>query len=138
MYNFIHPYLSLLVPPSVSNVSRYNLRNSNDSQTIDETTQYYNSFCDHLPDVEANESDSVNSFKRFLNQNKTPVPKYYYTGSKKAQILHTRLRTICSSINMDLFLKNISESPLCRCGSLENNQYFSSIAHIFKINVTNF
>ena len=132
MYNFTPPYLSSLVPPSISNLSRYNLRNSNDLQTIDaRTNQYYNSFLpsavrswNYLP-VEAKESDSVNSFKRFLNQNKTSVPKYYdYTGSRKAQILHTRLRTNCSSLNMDLFLKNISDSPLCRCGSLENAQHF--------------
>ena len=77
----------------------------------------------NLP-VAAKESDSINSFKRFLNQNKTPVPKYYYMGNRKAQILHTRLRTNCSSLNMDLFLKNISDSPLCRCGSLENAQHF--------------
>ena len=61
--------------------------------------------------VEAKESESVDSFKRFLNQNKILVPKYYYTGKRKAQILHTRLRTKGSSLNMDLFLKNISESP---------------------------
>ena len=128
MYNFTPPYLSSSVPPSVSNISRYNLRNSNNLQTKDaRTNQYYNSFFlpsavrswNNLP-VEAKESDSVNSFKRFLNQNKTHVhgPKYYYMGCRKAQILHTRLRTNCSSINMDLFFKNISESPLCRCGSL--------------------
>ena len=62
-------------------------------------------FChQHNLPVAAKESDSVNSFKRFLNQTKTPVPKYY-TGSRKAQILHTWLRTNCSSLNMDLFLK---------------------------------
>ena len=143
--NFTPPYLSSLVPQSVSSLSRYNLRNSNDLQTIDaRTNQYYNSFLpsavrswNNFP-VAAKESDSVNSFKRFLNQNKTPVLKYYYTGSRKAQILHTRLRTNCSSLNMDLFLKNISDSPLCHCGTLENAQHFFSIAHIFKINVTNF
>ena len=131
MYNYTPPYLSSLVPPSISNLSRYNLRTSNDLQTIyARTNQYYNSFLpsavgswNNLP-VEAKESDSVNSFKRFLNQNKTPVPKYYYTGSRKAQILHTRLRTNCSSLNMGLFLKNISDSPLCRCESLQNAQHF--------------
>ena len=131
IYNLTPPYLSSLVPHPVSTLSRYNLRNSNDLQTIDaRTNQYYNSFLpsavrswNNLP-VAAKESDSINSFKRFLNQNKTPVPKYYYMGNRKAQILHTRLRTNCSSLNMDLFLKNFSDSPLCRCGSLENAQHF--------------
>ena len=81
MYNFTPPYLSSLVPPSITNVSRYNLRNSNDLQTIDaRTNQYYNFFFlpsavrswNNLP-VEAKELGSVNSFKRFLNQNKTPA-----------------------------------------------------------------
>ena len=129
IYNFTPPYLSSLVPHPVSTLSRYNLQNSNDLQTIDARTNQY-SFLpsavrswNNLP-VAAKESDSINSFKRFLNQNKTPVPKYYYMGNRKAQILHTRLRTNCSSLNMDLFLKNISDSPLCRCGSLENAQHF--------------
>ena len=38
-------YLSTLVPHSVSNMSRYNLRNSNDLQSLDaRTNQYYTSF----------------------------------------------------------------------------------------------
>ena len=39
------PYLSSLVPPLVQNPSRYNLRNSNDTQTIaSRSTLFYNSF----------------------------------------------------------------------------------------------
>ena len=39
------PYLSSLVPPLVQNASRYNLRNSIDTQTIaSRTTLFYNSF----------------------------------------------------------------------------------------------
>ena len=45
-------------------------------------------------------------------------------GIRKAQVLHTRLRTNCSSLNLDLFLRNISDSPLCRCGSVENAQHY--------------
>ena len=145
MYNFTPPYLSSLVPPSISNLSRYNLRNSNDLQTIDaRTNQYYNSFLpsavrswNNLP-VEAKESDSVNSFKRFLNQNKTPVPKYYYTGSRTAQILHTRLRTNCSSLNMDPFLKILVILLYAAVEVSKMLNTFSSIAHISKINATNF
>ena len=85
---------------------------------------YYNSF---LPSTvrawnnvndEAKQSNSVNTFKCFLNKDKTRIPKHFYVGSRKAQVLHTRLRTNCSSLNLDLFLKNISDSPLCRCGSV--------------------
>ena len=48
----------------------------------------------------------------------------FFSGNRKAQILHTRLRTICSSLNLDLFLRNVSDSPLCRCGSIEDSQHF--------------
>ena len=131
MHNITPLYLSSLVPQSVSNLSRYNLRNSNDLQTNDaRTNQFYNSF---LPSsvrawnnlsVEAKQCESVNSFKCLLQKEKKAVPKHYYTGCRKGQILLTRLRTNCSSLNFDLFVKNISDSPLCLCGSIENAQHF--------------
>ena len=78
MHNLTPLYLSSLIPQSVSNLSRYNLRNANDLQTVDaRTQQYYQSF---LPSttrdwnalsVEAKQSDSVNSFKRYLAKDKT-------------------------------------------------------------------
>lgn len=106
--------LSSLVPQPVSNLSRYNLRNSNDLQTMAaRTNQYYYSFLsssirawNSLPG-EAKEIDSINSFKSYLKKDKRNIPKHYYTGTRKAQILHTRLRTNCSSLNLDFFLKNI-------------------------------
>ena len=124
-------YLSSLVPRPVSIISRYNLRNSNDLQTIDaRTTQYYNSFLpstvrswNNLP-IEVKQSASISSFKQFLNKDKSPVPKYYYSGSRQEQILHVRLRTNCSALKLDLFLKNITDLPLCRCGSIEDTQHF--------------
>ena len=30
----------------------------------------------------------------------------------------------CSSLNLHLFLKIITDSPLCRCGSIENTEHF--------------
>ena len=132
MTNNLAPlYLSSLVPSTVSNISRYNLRNSNNLQTIDaRTTLYFNSFLpstvrawNEVPE-EVKLSDSVNAFKRFLNKDKSHIPKHFYVGKRKAQILHTRLRTNCSSLNLDLFMRNISDTPLCQCGSVENAQHF--------------
>ncbi|MCG8032736.1 MAG: hypothetical protein JAZ03_11255 [Candidatus Thiodiazotropha taylori] len=132
MFNNLAPiYLSSLVPQQVNAVSRYNLRNSNDLKTIrTKTTLHYNSFLpssirewNNLP-AEAKESTSVNSFKTFLKKDKQSIPIYYYYGNRKAQILHTRLRTNCSSLNLDLFVKNITDSPMCLCGSIENVQHF--------------
>ncbi|MCG8113681.1 MAG: reverse transcriptase domain-containing protein [Candidatus Thiodiazotropha taylori] len=124
-------YLSSLIPQQVSNISRYNLRNSGNIQTIRaKTSQYHNSF---LPSVlrdwnnlppEAKQKSSLDSFKHFLKKDKKRVPEQYYFGNRKAQILHTRLRTGCSSLNLDLFIKNITDSPLCICGSIEDAQHF--------------
>ena len=103
MLNNLTPqYLSSLVPPPVSNLSRYNLRNSNNLQTIAaRTNQYFYSFLPSsirawysLPG-QAKEIDSINSFKSYLKKDKRNIPKHYYTGTRKAQILHTRLKTNC-------------------------------------------
>ena len=91
---------------------------------------YFNSFLpstirawNNLPQ-EAQQMGSVNSFKFYLKKENTPVPKYFYTGNRKVQILHTRLRTNCSSLNLDLFIKNVSDSPMCSCGSVEDTQHY--------------
>ena len=113
MYNHLAPeYLSSLIPLQVNDISRYNQRNSNNIQSIRaKTNQYNNSF---LPSVlrdwntlpaETKQSNTLSSFKYFLKKDYKPVPKYYYYGKRKTQILHTRLRTGCSSLNLDLFLK---------------------------------
>ena len=60
------------------------------------------------------------------------VPKYYYTGNRKLQILHARLRTKCSSLNYDLFLKHITESPLCRCGAIENTDHYLMTCRLYR------
>ena len=119
------------MPQSVDHASSYKLRNSHNLRPIaTRTNLYYNSFlpsvikdCNELPFV-VGKLDSVCSFKNYLNRDFTPVPKYYLTGDRKSQILHTRLRTNCSSLNNDLFLKIISDSPLCSCDSVENTQHF--------------
>ena len=125
------PYLSTLVPPSVNTYSEYSLRNSNDTQTVHaRTTLYYNSF---LPStvrewnnlsLECRNSESVSSFKHSINESSVIVPKYYNSGNRRFQILHTRLRTNCSALNNDLFLKRICDSPYCRCGAIENAFHF--------------
>ena len=77
MMNSLAPlYLSSLIPPTVDSLSRYNLCNSENLQTIDcRTNQYFQSFLpstvrawNNLP-PEAKQTDSLNSFKHFLNEN---------------------------------------------------------------------
>ena len=133
MYNHLAPeYLPSLIPQQINDKACcYNLRNSTNIQTIlAKTNQYNNS---SLPSVlrdwntlpaEAKQLNTVSSFKHFLKKENNPVPKYYYYGKRYIQILHTGLRTSCSSLNLVLFLKNITGSPLCNCDSIENAQHY--------------
>ena len=134
MVNGLCPdYLHSLVPPTIGNTSRHNLRNINDLQTVHAKTQlYFNSF---LPSVirEWNElpqptrdSTSISFFKYRLDSitRETKPPSYYYEGKRLGQIYHTRLRTGCSSLNQHLFPKNIVDSPLCDCGSIEDTTHY--------------
>ena len=56
----------------------------------------------------------------YLDRDK-PIPnKLYFIGEREYQIIHTRLRNKCSSLNSDLFQKNLVASPLCQCGGIGN------------------
>ena len=59
-------------------------------------------------------------------------PKIFYTGNRKAQVLHVRIRTKCSSLNNDLYQKGINESPLCLCGHVENADHFLKKCHNYQ------
>ena len=70
--------------------------------------------------LECRNSDSVNYFN--MNEGSVIVPIYYNSGnsrSRRFHILHTRLRTNCSALNNNLFLKR-SDFPFCPCGATEN------------------
>ena len=129
--NLTPDYLSSLLPQRVGNASRYSLRNSDNLQTIfAQTTLYSNSFLpssirawNSLP-TEARQPESLDTFKRYLTRTRERVPKYFYCGSRRGQILQTRLRTNCSSLNNDLFEKHITDSPQCICGNLENAYHY--------------
>ena len=126
MCNDLTPsYLSSLVPQSKNNLSQYSLPNADNLRSIHARTNLCYQYC--LPSVvsewnlsnEAKRSSSVTSFENYLNRNRTSVPKYFCTGNRKTQILHTHLQTK-QSLNSDLFLKNIT-GPLFRCGQVENS-----------------
>ena len=130
--NLTPEYLSSLPPQNFGNTSRYSLRNSNNLQGIlCRTALYSNSFLpstirawNNLP-AEVRQFDSLDTFKQFLSRERERVPKYFYSGNRRGQLLHTRIRTNCSNLNNDLFLKHIIDSPLCLCGNIENaNHYF--------------
>ena len=129
--NLTPPYLSSLVPSIVGASSRYALRDSHNLSMIHSRTQlYYHSFLpsairewNSLP-FEIRSKSSVSSFKQCIRDATIPTPKHYFVGNRREQILHTRLRTNCSSLNQHLFEKNIVESPMCRCGEVEDTRHF--------------
>ena len=77
----------------------------------------------NLP-VTIKSATTIASFKHMLAQNNTRIPEYYFEGERMLQILHTRLRTECSSLNEQLFRRNLVPSPNCLCGEKEDNRHF--------------
>ena len=111
-----------MIPPIVQNTNRYNLRNSSDICTLrcrTTTVRAWNT----LP-VEIKQATSLASFKRLLNRNLIQPPKYFNSGFRIGQILHARLRLGCSSLNSDLYRKNIVNNASCSCGGFKSAYHF--------------
>ena len=127
--NLCLAYLSNLLPATWP--IAYSLRNVENIPLKHARTQLYSeSFLpsairdwNNLP-LESRNSTTLESFKSSLNKQQQKVPRYYYTGSRKGQILHTRLRLSCSSLNHDLFKCSLTETPNCACGSVETASHF--------------
>ena len=58
-----------------------------------------------------------------LRSNLFKVSNYYMLGSRKCNIIHTRLRHQCSSLGADLFRANIVNDPSCGC-PLEDDMHY--------------
>ena len=133
------PYLHLLVPPSNFQASQRNLRSRDNIQIPTfHTNLYSNSFLPNtirewntLPEHIKN-LPSLSSFKHYLNRDIHRVPQYYYHGDRKLQILHTRLRLGCSSLNADLYTNHISLDNTCTCGEIENAQHYLLHCHVYR------
>lgn len=129
MKNDLAPrYLANLIPDQRN--PGYNLRNNNIQIPRFRTTLYSESF---LPatirmwnelDTNAQNSPSVTAFKNAIRPSSSCLPKHFYHGDRKSQVLLTRLRTGCSNLNFDLSRKDIVDSPLCNCGEVEDALHF--------------
>ena len=114
------PYPTDLIPPRVGDISNYPPRNSDNYVSINtNTSSYANSFLPSTINAWNNLPTSVKSpttlvsFKRLLAQNNLKTPDYYFSGERLLQILHTRLRTECCSLNEHLCRRNLVQSPNC-------------------------
>ena len=120
-------YLLDLVPPIIQETINYNLLNTDDIQTLHALTNlYYNSFFpstirawNSLPE-DTKQSLSISSFKFRLNRDINKPPKYYNTGTRMGQILPTRIRLECSSLNAHMYRKNIVPEPTCQFEGFES------------------
>ena len=124
-------YLSNLLPLHVGELSSYRLRNADNYVGIHANTRAYaESFLpstlqawNNLPEA-VQSADTLAAFKHFLTLDTPKVPTYYDCGDRLDQILHTRLRTECSSLNQHLFRRNLVQNPYCLCGEIEDNKHF--------------
>ena len=129
-------YLKSLLPPRMYELTEYALRNNNDfAIPVSRTAVFTNSF---LPSalrdwntlsLEVRNVSSLSLFKTRVNLGSARVikPPSYYSNiqtSREGQIYHTRLRLECSSLNQQLFVKSIIDSPLCSCGLTETASHF--------------
>ena len=124
-------YLLNHLPPHVEDVSSYTLRNAGNYVGIHVNTRTYaDSFLpstiqawNNIPDS-VRSADTLATFKHLLTQDTPKVPKYYFCGDRFNQVLHTRLRTECSSLNQHLHKRNLVCNPYYICGEVESNTHY--------------
>ena len=120
-------YISCLVPQTFANIHDYNTRNASALPVVrTRTSLYYNSFIPssvrlwNLQPDNIRLNPSIQALKYFL---KSTFLQNHFTIIL-GQILHSRLRMQCSSLNQQLYHKNIVDSPNSICGSTESTTHY--------------
>ena len=72
----------------------------------------------------------MESFANQLTTDMNPPQKLYLQGKRLAQIYHTRLRTGCSTLRLNLYSKHILEHPLGNCSEIEDPFHFFLQSHL--------
>ena len=124
-------YLSNLVPNIVGRRHDYNTRQTQNIQNVFTRTSLYSEYFlpstvklwNNLENTVRN-CDSLSIFKNQIKLQNERVPIHFYIGSRQGQVLHTRLRLNCSSLNSHLFFRNLIDSPLCACGEVETTPHY--------------
>ena len=133
IYHGLTPlYLRNLLPPRIRETTHYSLRSGNNLSTIvTNTTTFSTSFIPfytrmwNLLSTESKYIGNLFEFKRSLIKTNARTPKYYYTGDRFSQIIHTRMRMGCSPLKHDLYMMYIVQDNACSCGHLiENCHHF--------------
>ncbi len=123
------PYLVRDLPTFYSNTR--NIRNNTFAIPAARTDYYAKSFVpdsvnlwNKLPPV----IRGIKSYKalksRLKNSSQKSVPKYFYHGDRRLNILHTKLRLKCSDLNQDKFNIGVSDTDRCICGEVETSEHY--------------
>ncbi|KAK3105198.1 hypothetical protein FSP39_019583 [Pinctada imbricata] len=124
-------YLQSLIPPRGNQIHSHNTRGQNNLNTVLCKTQQYNrsflpsviSSWNNLPEeIRSNPNPLV--LKSFLNKDMIKIPSFYNCGTRRNQILHTRLRLGCSSLYDHLFSRNLIPTRYCECGLIETTKHY--------------
>ena len=125
-------YLTSSLPPLVSENVPYNLRREYERESLAwDLNRYKDSFFpqtsllwNNLPQY-IQSSDSLGQLKNFLSAEDPKIPLHYYTGNRKEQLIHCKLRLGMSDLNQDMVNRHISLDPSCKCGyNSENCQHY--------------
>ena len=88
-------------------------------------------------DIAIRKLDSLSKFKNAIRlnsqSNKISVPKLYYYGPRKLNVILTQIRCTASFLNHDLHKVHILSSPACSCGAPQEdaNHFFFCLYQIF-------
>jgi hypothetical protein len=107
-------YLSDCLPTTIGETVTHNLRNNNDYHTQKCCLQTSSkSFFPSTIKLSNSLPDSVKSLPTFSKSKNNiqpvqiPVASFYNIGDRKINIIHTKLRHICSGLNADLYRVNL-------------------------------
>ena len=139
-------YIQDLIPPLISEISNYPLRNNRNisvpfnrtsisqKSCIPSSIRLWNSLEDNLKNL-----STLQTFKKHISSrsNNSCVPSHFTKGNRHISILHARLRKNCSNLNNDLFeiisviILNVIYFFHCRKFTLER-QVFNNIVRVFQ------
>ena len=99
-----------MLPPLVSEVSNYPLKNNYDYAIPNTRLSVREQACIasvahrwNALNTDIRNKQTIQTFKSALCTNLKQLPRYYIYGERKNNILHTRLRHQCSSSTMTFF-----------------------------------
>jgi hypothetical protein len=123
-----------LIPPTVQSTTTYPLRNGSDliipfcrlSITTESFIAFTVKLWNRLDQFDCN-LDILTKFKKAirkeLSDNTKRIPKHFYYGPRKLNIILTQLRNSYSFLNYDLSMVNIVNDASCSCGAPRENVY---------------